>query len=144
MVMILSPYEIAMNIIEFRRIQGVAKIIRLIESDYEEICLVALNCLLKLARDGNFCTYLTKDQILIELKNLKFLPIIVNVFVRSTNNSILQITIQTLAAILKNPDILSEFPHYFPHNTLIEVFQNDYLKKDALILLAVAAEHSNT
>jgi hypothetical protein len=132
-----------MNIIEFRRIHGVAKIIRLIESDYEEICLVAFNCLLKLAKDGNFCTYLTKDQILIDLKNLKFLPVIVNVFVRSTNNSILQITIQTLAAILKNQDMLSDFPHYFPHNTLIETFENDYLKKDVLILLAVAAGNSN-
>lgn len=67
---------------------------------------------------------------------------IINVFVSSTNDDILQVTIQTLAAILKNGDILGEFPHYFPNNAIIEAFQKDQLKSDVLIMLSVAAQNS--
>lgn len=90
-----------------------------------------------------FYLHLIKDQTLIELKNLQFLPKILNVFMRSTNDSMLQITIQTLTAILKNRDILNEFPHYFPNNAIVDAFRKDVLKKDVLLLLAVVSEKSN-
>lgn len=43
-----------MNKLEFRGIDGTKRLIRLIDSDYVEIRLVAFNCLLKLAKDGNY------------------------------------------------------------------------------------------
>lgn len=43
-----------MNKVEFRKIDGTKRLIRLIDSEYVEIRLVAFNCLLKLAKDGKF------------------------------------------------------------------------------------------
>ena len=123
-----------MNKIEFRKIQGINKIISLINSDYEEICIIALNCILKLVQD---------DQTILELKKLGFLPMIIRVFGTCTNDSILHLTIQTLAKILKNHEMLNEFPYHFPADAIIDNFSKEELRIDILQMIQVASEKSN-